>query len=209
MSSALLIVIVLIAGVLGLLAYYDVLFSKKVTHEMLPHSMILYREWQGDMDKVGEQFKKLGMALYDKLSSKEARLFGLYFDIPDLLNDPKEARCAIGFILDTEEQKRLGQEIASQNSHYKTGVFPKTMTLSVKYRYRNSLSILLLAHFWKKVMNHLKTEGLKRHPSTPFLEIYDLRCSGDGHFHLHYALENPKDLSFSSIPKPAGLELSK
>lgn len=199
----------LIAAVVGALFYYDLLSSKTIVHRMMKHSMVLYREWQGDMDTVGSVFQEMGKELSDRLSRKESRLFGVYYDDPKRLIDPKQARCIIGFILETEEQKRTGQEIASQSQKYKTGVLPETMTLTLKYRYRNGLSIFLLGHFWKKIMKQFHKEGLKRQEEAPFIEFYDLRTQGDGHFHLHYPLENLKQLNLSSIAKPASIDISK
>lgn len=206
---SLLIVAVVVASIIGLLFYMDLLTGKKVSHSMLHQSMILYREWQGDMETVGQQFQDMGKELADKLDKKDSRLFGVYFDDPKRLFNPKLARCIIGFILETEDQKRVGQDIASSNPKYKMGVLPETMTLSLRYKYRNPFSILLLGHFWKKVLKQFHSEGLKRQVDTPFVEIYDLRANSESLIHLHYPLENIKELYLSSLPKPAGLDLSK
>jgi hypothetical protein len=208
MSIGLLISLFSIIAV-GALYYFDLLSSKKVLHQMMKHSMVLCREWQGDMKHIGSQFQEMEKELSDKLSRRDSILFGVYFDDPKRLIDTKQARCMIGFILETEIQKRVGQEIVNQNSKYKTGVLPETMTLTLKYKYRNPLSFFLLGHFWKKVMNHFHFESLKRQENTPYIEVYDLRDRGDSHIHLHYPLENFQQLNLSSIPKPASLDLSK
>ena len=193
---------------LGILYYFDLLFNKAITREVFDQCMVIYREWQGDIDHVGKVFGEISSDLKPKLTSSKSPAFGIYFDDPKSLINKAQARCSIGYILITEEQKKDAQEIAStSNNKYKIASVPKAMTLSLEYKYRNMFSILLLGYFWRKIMAQFYSEGMKRKNDTSFVEVYDLREGRQSTIRLHYPLENIETFLITSVKKPESLDL--
>jgi hypothetical protein len=204
------ILFILAVAAVGALWWFGVFPARPVTHDILDQSMILYREFQGSYEQLNSFFEETINDLRGVISPDSSTMVGIFFDEPHRLFDKTRARCAIGFILKEEDEKRKGQTVVSSNpGKYKTASIPKTMSLKLVVPYRGALTLALIGHFWERVKKQFFAEGLKRQPDTPAVEVYNMTKRGQKTVQLFYPLENFKEItSLSTIEKPPSLELN-
>lgn len=123
-SMLIAILAVLVVGIVVALYYFDLLSKKEITHNVFSECVVLYKDWQGDIDTVGNEFSTMSNELKSRIGASTSLLLGIYYDDPKKVVDKTKARCIIGYLLEIEEQKVAAQAVVSSNDKYKTKPLP-------------------------------------------------------------------------------------
>ena len=171
-------------AVLLYLYYLGLFKSLSFQETKLGPLKIFYLEYQGEYHKIGPTFEKVSKdtAGYFKF----AKLFGLYFDPPQNVANPKQCRAIVGVILNSGESSSKEEEFAKAYIQYKMSELPLVEASLTTFPYRNKLTYFLFRKIYREIANYIIAkfgesvaknnsaimEVYYMHPSNCFIEFY-------------------------------------
>lgn len=74
---------------------------------------------------------------------KSSHAVGIYYDNPKYLEDPKDGRVAMGFVVNDNEKSKI-ESFLKKNPKYKQTTLPEVKTLSTSFPYKSFLSYKII-----------------------------------------------------------------
>lgn len=121
---------------------------------------IFYLEYIGEYHKIGQTFGRVCNDINHYF--KFARPFGLYYDPPSHLVDPKQARAIVGVILNNGENPSKEEEFAKAYIQYKKAELPLVEAIVTKFPYRNRLTFLMFGKVYGEISKYIKRKYEKQ-----------------------------------------------
>lgn len=137
-------------------------FHKQIVikHKRFGKHYALYREHQAEYSKdmsrlFGELYRDIGSAF-----GRDKEAFGIYYDNPQSLVDPKAARVVVGIFL-AEQDMDKAKSFVTQRSDFRFKVLPDVDIVTTTIPYRNFLTFIWgNAKVCPALFNHLGEKRL-------------------------------------------------
>ena len=183
-------------------------FHTQITIEetILPSKVILYKEYIGDYREMNKALKVLETELKELETTKYSE-FGMFYDQPNQLEDPKQARAIIGAMIDPRE-RHIASKFLINHNHYRISEYNDQTCISAKFPYRNELSLAwVISKVYPALVEHGKSNNLfKKDNTVGSLEIYHFK-NGESYIEIIFPYgENVQSLMLTRAPKPASLQ---
>lgn len=166
------VLLILLSLLLLFLYYMGVFTSLSFQDAKLGPLKIFYLEYQGEYSKIGPIFGRVSrdIAPYFKF----AKLFGLYFDAPNEVVNPRQTRAIVGVILNSGENPKLEEGFAKDYIHYKKAELPIVEAVKTTFPYRNSLTYMLFGKIYREIARFVKRKYGKNaaRTQTAIMEVY-------------------------------------
>lgn len=138
----------ILLGFLGLIIsfYLYMGFHSKIVVEevVLPERVMIYKEYVGEYKDISSAFKDFDQDLIN-LQIKDYFYFGIFYDNPTLLEDPKRSRAVIGIMVDTKYRNQaITYTVRNPVFTYKE--HNELTAISVTFPYRNILSLAWIVY---------------------------------------------------------------
>jgi len=154
--------------------YYYMGFHSKIQVQEInfPPKIILFKEYLGDYKNLNTAFKTLEEEI-SQLETKNYQEFGMYYDDPNLMENPTQARAIIGVLLDIKERHIAGKFLVD-HADYRINENSELNCLSVTFPYRNELSMFwVISKVYPAIVEYGKTNKFFTKGNTiGALEIY-------------------------------------
>jgi len=175
-------------------------FHTKIVVEevVLPERGMIYKEYVGEYKDISSAFKDFEQDLID-LQIEDYFYFGIFYDNPPLLEDPKKSRAVIGIMVDTKYRNQaITYTIRNPVFTYKE--HNELTAISVTFPYRNILSLAWIVY---RVYPALVQYGEKY----KMFSDGNIACSLELYYKDAIQVAFPygryvKDLLFISVPSP-------
>ncbi|KAL4441125.1 hypothetical protein ABPG74_002075 [Tetrahymena malaccensis] len=131
-----------IAGVIyGFYWYHGAFSDVEVKEQKYGPLDLIYFNRIGDYETIGVDWIKLQNDAHKYF--KHVQFIGIYYDNPKLLDDPNQARVALGFTVENREKDRIKLFLDS-NPNYKLVQLPEVKSYSTSFTYKSSFSFKLV-----------------------------------------------------------------
>jgi DNA gyrase inhibitor GyrI len=168
MKIFLIVLALILALVIGAMAYFGAFTKVTVTEKTMPAMTIVYAKHIGDYSKIKPVMDTVYFALFKKEKIAAGRGFGLYYDNPrDVVKE--KLRSLGGVILDAQDEQKAD---SLKQKGYKVAVLPLTMALYAQFPFKGPLSILF--GVFKVYPAMMKYQSGKKIPPCPVMEIYNI-----------------------------------
>lgn len=159
----LIILAVLVAALLGYLAYLGAFSGLKVSEMKMGPYVLAYEDYMGPYSGIGPVLNRVGASLKED-GIESAKSFGIYLDNPKLVKADK-LRSKLGFIIEAKDRSRVGKK-------YKVMNWPAKNCLVTELPIRSDLSYMIgPMKAYPELNKALKEKGYKMGAA---MEIYDM-----------------------------------
>ena len=167
MKIFLIVLAVLLALLIGVIAYFGAFAKVTVTEKTIPAMTIVYAKHIGDYSKIKPVMDSVYFALLKKEKIAAGRGFGLYYDSPrDVVKE--KLRSLGGCILDAKDEQKADP---LRQKGYKVAVLPQTKALYAQFPFKGPLSIII--GVFKVYPAMMKYQSGKNITPCPVMEIYN------------------------------------
>jgi DNA gyrase inhibitor GyrI len=168
MKIFLIIVAVLLALVIGAMAYFGAFTKVTVTERTMPAMTIVYAKHTGDYSTIKPVMDSVYFALLKKEKIAAGRGFRLYYDNPrDVVKE--KLRSLGGCILEAQDEQKAD---SLRQKGYKVAVLAQTKALYAQFSFKGPLSIII--GVFKVYPAMMKYQSGKKITPCPVMEIYNI-----------------------------------
>ena len=165
-------------------------------------SLVVLKHHQCDLMDLPKVLDDLQTENRGRLDPAETRMVGVYFDNPLDLADRTQARCAVGYFLDSEAQKSAfehfrGLEPAPGGYHLRQ--LPRFHGVAADLPFRNRLSFAALMPVYVAASRQARAAGNDRGVG---LEYYDFRDPANRRLGVVFPTDQLDTFQFSPYPEP-------
>jgi DNA gyrase inhibitor GyrI len=167
MKIFLIVLALLLALVIGAMAYFGAFAKVTVTEKTMPAMTIVYAKHIGDYSKIKPVMDSVYFTLLKKEKIAAGRGFGLYYDNPrDVVKE--KLRSLGGCILEAQDEHKAD---SLRQKGYKVAVLAPTKALYAQFSYKGPLSIIM--GVFKVYPAMMKYQSGKKITPCPVMEIYN------------------------------------
>jgi hypothetical protein len=84
-----------------------ILTSFNVVKVTWPQTTIIYKQYQGEYQRIGPQFDLIRREV--QATFPKSQMFGIYYDEPTRVADPTKCRAVVGIAVDVEEVNKVAE----------------------------------------------------------------------------------------------------
>ena len=210
MDGLLYILAFIILFVLFYLYYLGVFTALTFQETKLGPLKIFYLEYIGEYRQIGSTFGRVSRDISQHF--KFARLFGLYYDPPVRVVDPKQTRAIVGVILNSGENPAKEDEFAKAYIQYKKAELPMVEATLTRFPYRNKLTYLLYGKIYNQFSKYMTMKygrNLEKNAKGGIMEVYYMN-KGNSFIEFYWPHgSNSERYHLTSAPKPPYKEDNK
>ena len=168
MKIFLIVLALLLALVIGAMAYFGAFAKVIVTEKTMPPMTIVYAKHTGDYRKIKPVMDSVYFALLKKEKIAAGRGFGLYYDNPrDVVKE--KLRSLGGCILEPQDEQKAD---SLRQKGYKVAVLAQTKALYAQFPFKGPMSIIF--GVIKVYPAMMKYQSGKKITPCPVMEIYNI-----------------------------------
>lgn len=161
------IVLIIIALLLGLYAYYGGFYEIEIKAETVGGETIVYKKVTGDYKQTSSVTNEVYDYLFHHLKIETYKGIGIFYDNPKNV-EREELKSEVGCVIETNDVNRL-EKI---HCKYEIKQLLCTQSIVIEFPYKGGFSVLIgLIRVHPKLEKYVKTHNL---PDTPIIEIYDI-----------------------------------
>ncbi|KAL4489784.1 hypothetical protein ABPG72_022424 [Tetrahymena utriculariae] len=145
-----------ITGILSGLYWYHGAFSDVEFRESMygPQDFV-YLNRIGNYENLGSDWAKVQNEVYKQFNN--VLFIGIYYDNPEQLKDPNQARASLGFSVDNNEKDKI-KVFLDNNPSYKLVQLPEVKSYSTSFPYKSQFSLIVVKEKVYPKVNELVSE---------------------------------------------------
>lgn len=161
------IVVILIAVLFGLYAWYGGFYDVKVRTETVGGETMVYKKVTGDYKQTSSVTNEVYNHLLHDLRIETCKGAGIFYDNPKLVKK-EELRSEVGCIVEPSDIDKLDTMLCK----YEIKQLPYRELAVTEFPYKGAISVLIgIIRVYPKLEEYVKTHHLPEHP---VVEIYDV-----------------------------------